>query len=63
MADVNVFDGVTVAESITVRLSEVFAYYDAQNHWLSLWINGIEMARFKSTGDIDLHGTKVPNAF
>lgn len=63
MADINVFDEVVVDESLTVRFSEVFAYYDAANHWLSLWINGMEMARFKSNGDIDLHGTKVPNAF
>lgn len=63
MPDVNVFDAVVVAESIIARFSEVFAYYDSQNHWLSLWINGVEQARFKSNGDIDLHGVKVPNAF
>lgn len=30
---------------------------------LSLYVNGVEMARFKGNGDIDLHGVINNNAF
>ena len=37
--------------------------YNFANNYIELWVDGVEVARFKANGDIDLHGTLGQNAF
>ena len=37
--------------------------YDLINHWISFFVDGVEVARLKANGDLDLNGVFTENAF
>jgi len=38
-------------------------YFDPVNKWLDVVVQGVEVARFKPDGDIDLNGVVNQNSF
>jgi hypothetical protein len=43
--------------------SETGIRYDADNNWISILVEGVEVMRIKSNGDIDVNTTYSENAF
>jgi hypothetical protein len=42
---------------------DTYIYFDVPGQYLSVVVQGVEVARFKPNGDVDLNGTINNNAF
>jgi hypothetical protein len=37
--------------------------YNSTQHWIEVWVRGIEVMRIKDNGDVDINGVVNQNAF